>query len=199
MLDARREAAGLRRLALTLKPLTSFASFASFKFHLQQVDQGLGIGSKAPFFNRMYVAATRFIQLRKPKKGSSAPPITAVVQTNLGNTIGDLPVYDTFLLGGPYSVRGYNIGELAASRRVLEAAVELRVPVLGKQVYGFYELGHDLWSSGEVSGNPTEYYRRVGRGSSMGAGVKIGALRAEAVKDNNKGKWHVLLNYGERF
>lgn len=164
-----------------------------------QVDQGLGIGTKAPFFNRMYIAATRFLQLRKPKKGSTSPPITAVVQTNIGNTIGDLPVYDTFLLGGPYSVRGYNIGELAACRRMIEAAIELRVPVLGKQVYGFYELGHDLWSSKEVSGNPTEYYRRVGRGSSMGAGVKLGALRAEAVKDNNKSKWNLFFAYGERF
>ena len=164
-----------------------------------QVDQGLGIGSKSPFFNRLYVAATRFIQLKKPNKGSKSPPITAVLQTNVGNTIGDMPVYDSFLLGGPYSVRGYNIGELAACRRMIEAALEIRAPVLGKQVYAFYEMGHDLWSSGEVSGNPTEYYRRVGRGTSMGAGVKFGALRAEAVKDNNKGKWHVLLNYAERF
>ena len=54
-------------------------------------------------------------------------------------------------------------------------------------------------SSGEVSGNPTEYYRRVGRGSSMGGGVKVGALRAEMVKDKNKGKWHMMLAYGERF
>lgn len=164
-----------------------------------QVDQGLGIGTKAAFFNRMTAALTRFIELRKPQKGSNSPPITAVIQTNIGNTTGDLPVYDSFLLGGPYSVRGFNIGELAACRRFVEAAVEIRIPVFGKQVYGFYELGHDLGSSKEVSGNPTEYYRRVGRGSSMGAGVKLGALRAEATKDNNKGKWNMFLAYGERF
>ena len=170
-----------------------------FLFIHMQVDQGLGIGTKSPFFNRMTVGLTRFIQLRKPKAGGTSPPITAVVQTNLGNSTGDLPVYDSFLLGGPYSVRGYNIGELAACRRFIEAAVELRVPIFGKQVYGFYELGHDLGSSKEVSGNPTEYYRRVGRGSSIGGGIKLGALRAEAIKDNNKGKWNMFLSYGERF
>ena len=78
--------------------------------------------------------------------------------------------------------------------------MEARVPVLGHQAYVFYELGNDLGSSKEVNGNPTEYFRRVGQGSSVGAGVKVGgALRAEAVRDNNKGKWHMLLSYGERF
>lgn len=164
-----------------------------------QVDQGLGLGSKSPLFNRMMVEATRFIQLWKPAVGSKAPPPALIVHSRLGNTIGDLPVYDAFLLGGPYSVRGYNIGELATCRRFVEAAVEVRVPVFGQQAYAFYEMGSDLGSSKEVAGNPTEYYRRVGGGSSFGAGVKFGALRVESVKESNKGKWHLLLAYGERF
>lgn len=54
-------------------------------------------------------------------------------------------------------------------------------------------------AAGEVRGNPTEYYRRAGSGSSVGAGVKVGAVRAEAIRDNNSGKTHVWLSYGERF
>jgi hypothetical protein len=60
-------------------------------------------------------------------------------------------------------VRGYNVGELAASRSFAEGAAEVRVPVAGKTVYGFYEYGTDLGSSKLVKGNPTEYYRRAGR------------------------------------
>jgi hypothetical protein len=67
------------------------------------------------------------------------------------------------------------------------------------QAFAFYELGSDLGSSCEVRGNPTEYYRRVGRGSSCGAGFKLGALRAEMIRDNNSGKWDLFLAYGERF
>lgn len=52
--------------------------------------------------------------------------------------------YDAFTLGGPYSVRGFSVGELAACRRFAEAAVELRVPVLGRQLFAFYETGTDL-------------------------------------------------------
>lgn len=81
-------------------------------------------------------------------------------------------------------VRGYNVGELAACRSFLEGAAELRVPVLGKTVYAFYEYGTDLGSSKLVKGNPTEYYRRAGRCGLIFSGVylltcacRIGALR----------------------
>lgn len=49
------------------------------------------------------------------------------------------------------AVRGYNVGELAACRRYAEAAAELRVPVLGQQLFAFAEYGSDLGSSGEFS------------------------------------------------
>lgn len=90
-------------------------------------------------------------------------------------------------------MRGYNVGELAACRRYAEAAAELRVPLLGQQLYAFAEVGSDLGSSAEVRGNPTLYYRRVGRGSSYGAGLKLGAVRAEAIRDNNAGSWHAFI------
>jgi Omp85 superfamily domain len=58
--------------------------------------------------------------------------------------IGDMASYDAFLLGGPYSVRGFNVGELAACRQLLETAVELRVPLLKRHAYVFWEYGTDL-------------------------------------------------------
>ena len=207
-----------------------------------QVDQGLGIGTKAPFFNRFIASATRFLQLTRPK-GKRAP-VTLVAHARLGSALGDLPAYDAFLLGGPYSggrpprpawpclllllllgllllglllrrrvpvtvgerarewgcaqpaplaplalfppcplpsvqlfqqppvlqrvpvtpqptptpcpaaVRGFNYGELAACRRFVEGAVELRAPVLGQQLYAFAEGGSDLGSSKEVGALP---------------------------------------------
>jgi outer membrane protein assembly factor BamA len=147
----------------------------------------------------MTAGLTRFVQFNKATPESKKMPITAVLHTKFGNALGDLPAYDAFLLGGPYSVRGYNIGELAACRRFVEAAAEVRVPVKGNTVFAYAEWGSDLGSSAEVRGNPTEYYRRLGSGASIGGGVKVGGLRAEAVRDCNQGKWHLLLNYGDRF
>lgn len=96
-------------------------------------------------------------------------------------------------------VRGYNVGELAACRSFVETAAELRVPVAGKHVYAFYEFGSDLGSSKHVKGNPTEYYRRAGSGASLGAGVKLGAVRMEWATDQNAGTGNLFVRFGERF
>lgn len=89
-----------------------------------QVDQGLGIGSKFPFFNRHQLTITRFIQLKKVEEGAGkSPPPVLVLHGHYGGCVGDLPSYDAFTLGGPYSVRGYNMGELGAARNIIEVRI----------------------------------------------------------------------------
>ena len=39
-----------------------------------QVEQGLGLGSGSPLFNRHVVSLTRFTKLRSPPPSSSSPP-----------------------------------------------------------------------------------------------------------------------------
>lgn len=86
-----------------------------------QVDQGLGIGSKNPFFNRHQFSATKFINLNNQKKGpGKPPPAVLALHGRYAGCVGDLPSYDAFALGGPYSVRGYSMGELGAARNLLE-------------------------------------------------------------------------------
>ncbi|XP_023521044.1 protein TOC75-3, chloroplastic-like [Cucurbita pepo subsp. pepo] len=165
-----------------------------------QVDQGLGVGSKFPFFNRHQLTLTRFLQLKQVEEGAGKPPPPVLVlHGHYGGCVGDLPSYDAFTLGGPYSVRGYNMGELGAARNILELAAELRIPVKGTHVYAFAEHGNDLGSSKDVKGNPTEVYRRMGHGSSYGAGVKVGLVRVEYAVDNNSGTGALFFRFGERF
>ncbi|PNX64920.1 protein TOC75 chloroplastic-like, partial [Trifolium pratense] len=115
------------------------------------VDQGLGIGTQLPFFNRHQLTLTRFIQLMSVEEGAGKrPPPVLVLHGRYGGCVGDLPSYDAFTLGGPYSVRGYNMGELGAARNMVELAAELRIPVKGMQLYGFAEHGNDLGSSKDV-------------------------------------------------
>ncbi|WOL01990.1 hypothetical protein Cni_G10709 [Canna indica] len=159
-----------------------------------QLDQGLGIGSNFPFFNRHQLTLTRFIPLKQVEEGAGkSPPPILVLNGHYGGCIGDLPSYDAFTLGGPYSVRGYNMGELGACRNLLELAAEVRVPVKNTHVYLFAEHGTDLGSSKDVKGNPTEFFRRVGHGSSYGAGVKLGMVRAEYAIDHNSGTGAVFF------
>ncbi|KAL3518153.1 hypothetical protein ACH5RR_020742 [Cinchona calisaya] len=165
-----------------------------------QLDQGLGIGSKFPFFNRHQLTVTQFIQLKEVEEGAGkAPPPVLVLHGHYGGCVGDLPSYDAFTLGGPYSVRGYNMGEIGAARNILELAAELRVPVRNTHVYAFAEHGNDLGSSKDVKGNPTEVYRRMGQGSSYGVGVKLGLVRAEYAVDHNSGTGALFFRFGDRF
>lgn len=168
--------------------------------HIFQVDQGLGIGSKYPLFNRHQLTVTKFIQLQpEDKLDPEKPPLVGVVHGRYGGCVGDLASYDAFTLGGPYSVRGYNMGELGAARNFLELALELRVPVKKTHTYGFLEYGTDLGSSKDVRGNPTEFFRRAGKGASYGVGVKLGSIRAEYARDCNAGSGALFVRFGERF
>ncbi|KAA8543841.1 hypothetical protein F0562_021982 [Nyssa sinensis] len=165
-----------------------------------QLDQGLGIGSKFPFFNRHQLTMTRFIQLKQVEEAAGKPPPPVLVlHGHYGGCVGDLPSYDAFTLGGPYSVRGYNMGEIGAARNILELAAELRIPVKNTHMYVFAEHGNDLGSSKDVKGNPTEVYRRMGHGSSYGVGVKLGLVRAEYAVDHNSNTGAVFFRFGERF
>lgn len=93
-------------------------------FFVSQLDQGLGIGSKFPVFNRHQLTVTRFLQLKQVEEGAGRPPPPVLVlHGHYGGCVGDLPSYDAFTLGGPYSVRGYNMGELGACRNILEVSI----------------------------------------------------------------------------
>ncbi|CAN1150525.1 Protein TOC75-3, chloroplastic [Linum perenne] len=165
-----------------------------------QVDQGLGIGSAFPFFNRHQLTVTKFIPLKEVEEGAGQPPPPILVLNgHYGGCVGDLPSYDAFTLGGPYSVRGYNMGELGAARNILELGAEVRIPVRNTHVYAFAEHGNDLGSSKDVKGNPTEVYRRMGYGSSYGVGVKLGLVRAEYAVDHNSGTGSLFFRFGERY
>lgn len=89
-----------------------------------QLDQGLGVGSNFPFFNRHQLTCTGFIQLKQVEEGAGKPPPPVLVlHGHYGGCVGDLASYDAFTLGGPYSVRGYNMGELGAARNILEVGI----------------------------------------------------------------------------
>lgn len=160
-----------------------------------------GTGSGFPFFNRHSASATRFLALAPTHRRSAAPPPVLVLHARYGGCAGSLASYDAFTLGGPHSCRGYAVGELGASRRVGEAAAELRLPLPGTRTHGFafVEAVSDLGSSPEVAGNPTAYYRRAGGGACAGVGLKLGATRVEWVSDRNARQGAFYVRFGERF
>jgi len=166
-----------------------------------QIDQSIPFWPKRPIFNRSEVELTRFVQLLPENKKNSLPPPVVVLHTRAGHILGNCAAYDAFALGGPHSCRGYTVGELGAARSLLETAVEIRLPVPVLKTHGFlfWEQCSDLSSSSALSGNPTEFYRRAGKGSTHGVGIKLGPVRAEWCIDNNSGTASTYVRFGERF
>jgi outer membrane protein assembly factor BamA len=144
---------------------------------------------------------TRFISLKNPSSASTQSPPTLVLHAKHGNCIGPLASYDYHVLGGPHSSRAYSLGELGPARCFLETCAELRLPVpkVNTQAFLFAENARDLGSAEELTGKPRECYNRPGKGSSVGAGIKLGVMRLEVAKDCNRGNWNWFVNFGERF
>jgi|TARA_Y100001954_G_scaffold238182_1_gene304611 IAP75 family protein translocase len=168
---------------------------------IYQVEQSVPFWPKSPIFNRSKVELTRFMQVLPESQKSNLPPPVVVLHARIGHILGNCAAYDAFALGGPHSCRGYTVGELGAARSLLETAVEVRlpVPVLKTHSFLFWEQCSDLASSSTLSGNPTEFYRRAGQGSTFGVGLKLGPVRAEWCADSNSGKGSTFIRFGERF
>lgn len=166
-----------------------------------QFDQSLGLTSQLPMFNKLTMELTRFTQLLPENTQKSVPPPVLVANCKVGHIIGNCSAYDAFTLGGPHSCRGYSVGEIGVSRSVLESALEIRLPIpcVNTHAFLFWETCSDLNSSSKVLGNPTEFYRRAGKGTSYGMGVKLGPVRAEWCADKNSGTGSTFIRFGERF
>lgn len=98
-----------------------------------------------------------------------------------------------------FQVRGYQVGEVAATRGFLEGAVELRLPWKGRRFYTFAEGASDLGASEYVVGNPTGYFNKPGSASSFGLGVKLGAARLECATEGLTRPSVFNVRFGERF
>lgn len=128
-----------------------------------------------------------------------------VIAFNLqgGTTIGDLPPYEAFNLGGLNSVRAYGEGEVGSGRSYVLASAEYRFPIF-RPVGGvlFADFASDLGSGDTVLGEPAVVRSKPGSGFSYGAGLRIdspiGLIRAD-FGINNRGESQVQFGIGQRF
>lgn len=133
----------------------------------------------------------------------SKKPQVFALNVQAGTVIGDLPPYETFNLGGPNSVRGYDGGDVGSGRTYVLASAEYRFPIL--QALGavlFADVASDLGSGDTVLGNPGGVRGKPGFGFGYGAGVRfdspLGLLRAD-YGVNDQGESRVHFGVGHRF
>ena len=167
-------------------------------------EQSLPIGRGEVLGNRLQANYASFIPTNLIKAGADAQlPQVFAFNVQGGTTIGDLPPYNAYVLGGPNSVRGYGVGDVATSRSYFLVSAEYRFPIyrfIGGVV--FTDFATDLGTSDEVLGEPGIQRRKPGTGAGFGAGVRLnspfGIIRADfGVTD--QGDTRLQFGFGQRF
>jgi len=167
-------------------------------------EQSLPIGRGNILGNRLQANYAQFIPvgLIKPGPGAQQPQVLAF-NVQGGTTIGDLPPYNAFVLGGINSVRGYDVGGVATSRSYFLASAEYRFPIyrfIGGVV--FADFASDLGTSDEVLGEPGVQRGKPGTGAGFGFGLRVnspfGIIRAD-FGFNDQGDNRFQFGFGQRF
>ncbi|GAA6615601.1 BamA/TamA family outer membrane protein [Scytonema sp. NUACC26] len=165
-------------------------------------EQSVPIGNGQISMNRIKANYTQFqpVKLFESKK-----PQVFALNLQAGTVLGDLPPYETFNLGGPNSVRGYDGGDVASGRTYVLASAEYRFPIPILDALGgivFADFASDLGSGDSVLDNPGGVRGKPGTGFGYGAGLRfdspLGLIRADFGL-NDQGESRLQFGIGQRF
>ncbi|MFO7629929.1 MAG: BamA/TamA family outer membrane protein [Prochlorococcaceae cyanobacterium] len=201
------------RLAATMNKLNDPRNPTSGNFLSLGTEQFISVGEDSPTFNRMRASFSHYIPVNwlkiykgcRPKPGESADCKQALAfQVTAGTSVGDLPPYEAFCLGGSNSVRGYFDCDLAVGRSYGEATIEYRFPlfsIVSGEV--FIDGGTAFGTQANVPGKPGELLKKPGEGFSVGTGLivttPVGPLRLEVASQDFTGDWRFNLGVGWKF
>ena len=163
-------------------------------------EQSIPIGEGNISMNRIKANYSQFMPV---KLFESKNPQVFALNLQAGTVLGDLPPYESFNLGGPNSIRGYDGGDVGSGRTYVLASAEYRFPII--QALGgvfFADFGSDLGTGETVLGNPAGVRGKPGTGFGYGAGVRfdspLGLIRADFGL-NDQGESRLHFGIGQRF
>lgn len=163
-------------------------------------EQSIPVGSGSILMNRLQANYSQYVPVDLVG-GNNSEVLAFNVQG--GTTIGDLPPYRAFNLGGLNSVRGYGTGDVGSGRSYVLASAEYRVPIF--QPVGavlFADFASDLGSGDSVPGDPAGVRDKPGTGFGYGAGLRVqspfGIIRAD-YGFNDQGDSRLQFGLGQRF
>lgn len=153
------------------------------------------------FYNRLRANYSQYFPIDIVPFGGNTEALAFNVQG--GTIIGDLPPYESFILGGSNSVRGFGDGEVGSGRSFVQATAEYRFPIF-KIVGGalFFDYGSTLGTDSDVPGTPSIVRELPGSGFGYGVGVRVqsplGPIRVDyAISDD--GDTEIQFGIGEKF
>ena len=164
-------------------------------------EQTIPIGSGSILFNRVRGNYSRYFPINIIR--FSDGPETLAFNIQAGTILGDVPPYESFILGGSNSVRGFGDGEVGSGRSYFQATAEYRFPIF-KIVGGalFFDYGTTLGSDDDVPGTPSTVRELPGAGYGYGLGVRVqsplGPIRVDYAINDDGGN-EIQFGIGEKF
>ena len=173
------------------------------------LEQSIPLGRGNITYTRAVANGSQFIPLGLVRLGDYTD--TLVLNLQGGVTLGDLPPYGTFNLGGINTVRGYQMGAVAAGRHFVLMTAEYRFPLADVTLFDyelpvagmlFFDYGKDFDSGDTVLGTPGPIRGKPGNGVGYGLGLQsytpFGMLRLEYGL-NGRGRSQLQFTVGDRF
>ena len=167
-------------------------------------DQSIGLlFSDGLTRNKAEVSYSHYIPVDFLKLQGQSPEVFAF-DVRAGSIFGDTAAFDSFLLGGANTVRGFDEGRVGTSQSFGLATAEYRFPIfnfIGGTLFADY--GTDIGSAGGVFGNPTSAQDLLGSAFGVGAGLRIqspiGAVRVDYGIGQGEDNGRLHFGFGEKF
>lgn len=171
-------------------------------------EQAFGLGNTSTSYTRLAANASHLF--RAP--GFNDGPHSFLVNLQGGTLVGnDSPQVRGFHLGGPYSVRGYEPGEIASGSSFLQGTLEYRHHLrdfmvretdIAMRAAAFVDYGTVLGTEKRLRGIPEYLWDKSTEGTGYGIGLhfgtEFGLFRLETAW-SNRGDQSTYLVIGERF
>lgn len=170
-------------------------------------EQGVAMGNNSSSYTRLATNLTGMFVTNNNENYKN----NLLLNLQAGTILGTAPNVRSFHMGGAYSVRGYNPGEMASGTSFVQATAEYRHHLTDFNVFGtdvelrgaaFVDYGSVLGTMRNVRGIPEYLYDKPTNGTGYGFGMHFatdyGLFRIESAW-NNRGQNNIFLAVGERF
>lgn len=170
-------------------------------------EQGVALGNNSSSYTRLVTNLTGMIVTNNSEEYKN----NILLNLQAGTILGTVPSVRSFHLGGPFSVRGYNPGEMASGTSFVQATAEYRHHLTDFHVFdsdvelraaAFVDYGSVLGTVRRVRGIPEYLFDKPTDGTGYGVGLHFatdyGLFKLESAW-NNRGENNVYLSVGERF
>ena len=171
------------------------------------MEQAIGLGDAGTSFNRLSANIAHLF--RAP--GFNDGDHSLLLNLQAGTILGSPPPVRAFHLGGTYSVRGYNPGELASGRSFVQGTVEYRHFLTDFEMFDqkiatrlslFGDYASTLGTTSQLKAYPSQVLGKPEDGYGYGAGLQFGTdfgLMKIETAWNDQGRNSFYFTVGERF